>query len=287
MESITEKKQIELADMATLIREDIVKMLVEAGSGHSAGSLGMADIFATLYFGDVLRHDPQNPLWEERDRLVLSNGHICPVLYATLARAGYLPLDELTTLRDFRSRLQGHPHRENLPGVETTSGPLGSGLSQASGMAYAARLDGAKWRVYCLLSDGEHDEGNTWEAVMFAAKYKLNNLTAIIDRNNIQIDGYTEDVMPLNSLATKYEAFNWHVIEIDGHDYGAIKDACDEASSVADRPTVIVARTIPGKDIEYMENLPEWHGKSPNVGEAIEALRELRTLQGKIEAEYD
>jgi transketolase len=209
---------------ANTIRQDIIEMLVAAGSGHSAGPLGMTDIFTALYF-HTLNHDANNPTAPGRDRLVLSNGHICPVLYATMANAGYFPRDELKTLRKLNSRLQGHPHRSALPGLETTSGPLGSGLSQASGMALAGRMDNANWRVYCLTSDGEHDEGNTWEAVLFAGKNKLGNLTAVMDRNNIQIDGFTSDIMPLDPVADKYRAFNWHVIEIDGHDFNAIIDA--------------------------------------------------------------
>ena len=200
-----------LEEKANLFRQDIIKMLLEAGSGHSAGPLGMADIFTAMYF-HILKHDPKNPGWEERDRLVLSNGHICPVLYTTMAHAGYFPISELKTLRKLGSRLQGHPHRTALPGLETTSGPLGSGLSQACGMALVGKLDKASWRVYALLSDGEQDEGNTWEAVMLAAKYKLDNLTAVMDRNNIQIDGFTENIMPLDSLKAKYEAFNWYVL---------------------------------------------------------------------------
>src|SRR5581483_2875924 len=211
---LTDDDLVRLQTTANRIRQDVIKMLVAAGSGHSAGPLGMADVFTTLYF-QVLRHDPRRPDWPERDRLVLSNGHICPVLYATLAEAGYFPVAELATLRQLGSRLQGHPHREKLPGLETSSGPLGSGLSQAAGMALVAKRDGLRWRTYCLMSDGEHEEGNTWEAVMFAAKYRLHNLCAILDRNNIQIDGFTEEVMPLEPLKAKYEAFNWHVLEID------------------------------------------------------------------------
>ena len=226
------------------IRIDIIKMLVEAGSGHSAGPLGMADVFTALYF-NVLNHDPKKPDWEERDRLVLSNGHICPVWYATLAHAGYFPISELKTLRKLGTRLQGHPHRGSAPGVETTSGPLGSGLSQACGMALAGLMDKKKWWVYCLTSDGEHDAGNTWEAVMFANKYKLNNLTVIIDRNNIQIDGFTENIMPLEPLRGKYEAFNWHVLEVDGHNFEQIIAACNEAKAIYNKPVVIIAHTIP------------------------------------------
>jgi len=260
-------------------------MLVEAGSGHSAGPLGMADIFAALYF-HILKHDPKKLDWEERDRLVLSNGHICPVLYATMAHAGYFPISELKTLRKLGTRLQGHPHRTALPGLETTSGPLGSGLSQATGMALAGRLDEASWRVICLMSDGEQDEGNTWEAVMLAGKYKLNNLTAVMDRNNIQIDGFTENIMPLENLRAKYEAFNWHVIEIDGHNMQEIIDAFNESKAIFEKPTLILAHTIPGKGVNFMENKYEWHGKPPTKDEAKIALDELRTLQGQIRSEH-
>ena len=254
----------ELNLTANSIRQNIIKMLTEAGSGHSGGPLGMADVFTTLYF-KVMNIDPQNPGMGDRDRLVLSNGHICPVLYATMAQRGYFPVEELMTLRKFGTRLQGHPHREALPGLETTSGPLGSGLSQASGMALAAKMDGNAWRVYCLMSDGEHDEGNVWEAVLYAAKYKLNNLTVIMDRNYIQIDGRTEDVMPLDSVKQKYQAFNWNVIEVDGHDVNQITRACERAKLTEDRPTIIIANTIPGKGVSYMENRFEWHGNPPDL----------------------
>lgn len=277
----------ELQTKANEVRQDIVRMLLEAGSGHSAGPLGMADVFTTLYFSGVMNHDPQNPAWEERDRLILSNGHICPVLYATMAHSGYFPISELMTLRKLGSRLQGHPEREKLPGLETTSGPLGSGLAQAAGYAYAAKMDAKKFRVFCLTSDAEHQEGNHWEAVNFAGKYNLSNLTAFVDRNNIQIDGYTEDVMPLEPLKEKYEAFNWSVIEADGHNIEAIMDSINMAKAIHENPTVIICRTIPGKGVEFMENLPEWHGKPPNLGETIEALNELRTLSGKIASEHE
>lgn len=285
-----------LALMAVRIREDIIKELVAAGSGHSAGPLGMADVFTALYF-HILQHNPKKPLWAERDRLILSNGHICPVLYATLARAGYFPLEELKTLRKLGSRLQGHPHRGSLPGVETTSGPLGSGLSQAIGFALAAKLDKKKHRVYCLTSDGEHQEGNTWEAVMFAAKNRLSNLTVFIDRNNIQIDGFTENVMPLNSLRAKYEAFNWHVLEIDGHNFESIIAAAAEARAIHEQPTVIITHTIPGRGVDFMENDYKWHGVPPGVSnmpgeppkeqQAKIALRQLRTLAGRIRSEHE
>lgn len=274
-----------LEEKANVIRRDIIKMLLEAGSGHSAGSLGMADIFSALYF-NILSHDPTKPDWDNRDRLILSNGHICPVRYAAMAHAGYFPVSELLTLRKLGSRLQGHPHRTALPGVETTSGPLGSGLSQAAGLALAGQIDNAKWRVVCLMSDGEHDAGNIWEAAMLIGKNKLHNLTALIDRNNIQIDGFTENIMPLESLRAKYEAFNWHVIEIDGHNMQEIIAAFNATKAIFEKPTVIIAHTIPGKGVDFMENKFEWHGKPPNKEEAKLALTELRTLQGKIRSEH-
>lgn len=256
------------------IRRSVIEMLVEAKSGHTAGPLGMADIFAALYFY-VLHHNPAEPNWPERDRLFLSNGHICPVLYATMAHAGYFPVEELLTLRKFKSRLQGHPERSALPGIESTSGPLGSGLSEASGYAYAARMDGKKFQVYCAMSDGEQQEGNTWEAIMFAGKYRLSNLTAIMDRNNIQIDGDTEDVMPLDPIKEKYESFNWHVIEVSGHDVARFVAACDEARSVHDKPTLILAHTIPGKGVSEIENDYRWHGMPPSVEEGKRFLAAL------------
>ncbi|MEX2008290.1 MAG: transketolase [Candidatus Spechtbacterales bacterium] len=284
---IHDEKVRTLERQANEIRQDILKMLFEAGSGHSAGPLGMADVFTALYF-HVLNHKPQEPYWEDRDRLVLSNGHIVPVQYVTMAHVGYFPKDELMTLRKFGTRLQGHPHRPALPGLETTSGPLGSGLGQAAGMAYAARMDGKTWRTYCLMSDGEQDAGNTWESVMFAGKNNLANLTAIMDRNNIQIDGYTEDIMPVEPVREKYEAFNWHVMEVNGHSMGAIVNACREAEAVHHDPVLIIANTIPGYGVDFMENKFEWHGKPPgDKKELTEALADLRTLGGRIESEHE
>ncbi len=282
---LSDKELKDLEIKANLIRQDIIKMLLEAGSGHSAGPLGMADIFTTLYF-HILKHDAKKPDWPERDRLILSNGHICPVRYVTMAHAGYFPISELKTLRKLGTRLQGHPHRTALPGIETTSGPLGSGLSQSCGLALAGKMDKAAWRVYCLMSDGEQDEGNTWEAVMLAAKYKLDNLTAVMDRNNIQIDGFTENIMPLDDLKAKYEAFNWYVLEVEGHNIQSFIDAVGESKTIHDKPTLIIAHTIPGKGVDFMENKYEWHGKPPNKEEARKALQELRTLQGKIKSEH-
>ena len=275
----------ELKYKANDIRQDIIQMLLAAGSGHSAGPLDMADVFASLYF-NVLEHDPNNPKWEGRDRLVLSCGHINPVLYATLAEAGYFPKEELLTLRKFGTRLHGHPHNLALPGLETSSGPLAQGTSQAIGMALALKMDHLKNHVYLIMSDGEQQEGQTWEAVMFAGKNKLHNLTAIMDRNNIQIDGYTEDIMPLENLKAKYEAFNWHVLEVDGHNIQEIVDACNEAKAIYEKPTIIIAHTIAGKGVDFMEGDYKWHGTPPNKEQAKVALDELRTLRGRIESEH-
>ena len=264
----------EISSKARNIRINTIKSLANAGSGHSAGPLGMADIFATLYF-NILDHQPKNPFWKNRDRLVLSNGHICPVLYATLAEAGYFPISELKTLRQLGSRLQGHPHRDSLAGIENTSGPLGQGLSQACGMAQAAKLNNQNHRIYCLTSDGEHNEGQTWEAIMYAGKYRLNNLTEIIDRNNIQIDGFTENIMPLEPLREKYESFGWHVIDIDGHNIEEIIDACNQAKAIYEKPTLILAHTIPGKGVDFMEKDYKWHGIPPSPEQAKEAIKQL------------
>jgi transketolase len=272
---LTDEKIKELEKKAEAIRETIIQMLVVAGSGHTAGPLGMADIFTAFYF-HILNHDPKHPNWEERDRLILSNGHICPVLYATMAHAGYFPIEECLSLRKFGSRLQGHPDRLALSGLETTSGPLGEGLSQAAGMAYAFRLDNKKQRVYCLMSDGEQEEGSTWEAAMFIGKNKLSNLTAVMDRNNIQIDGMTEDIMPLEPLADKYRAFHWHVLEVDGHNISEFIQAIDEAKAMNEKPTLIIAHTIPGKGVPEIENDYRWHGKVPTKEEGERFIKEIR-----------
>jgi transketolase len=279
-------KQLELK--ANEIRQDIVKMLVTAGSGHSAGSLGMADVFTALYFGGVLRYDPKNPNLPTRDRLVLSAGHICPVLYATLAHADFFPHSQLASLRKMHSPLQGHPHNLVLPGLENSSGPLGQGLSQACGMAYSGlKINKQPYRIYCVMSDGEHQEGQTWEAIMFAGKNNLRNLTVLVDRNNIQIDGFTEDIMPLEPFKAKYEAFGWTVLEVDGHNIREVVDACNHAKAIAENPTVIICHTIPGKGVDFMENNYEWHGTIPNKSQAHIALNELRTLGGRIESEHE
>lgn len=276
----------ELEEKATRARELLIGELVEAGSGHTAGPLGMADIFTALYF-HVMNHDPKNPEWEERDRLILSNGHICPIRYAVMALAGYFPIKELKTLRKYGTRLQGHPERERLPGVETTSGPLGSGLGQASGYAYAARMDKRQFRVFCIMSDGEQEAGNTWESALFAGKYKLNNLTAIIDRNNIQIDGLTEDIMPLEPLEEKYKAFNWNVINVDGHNIKEFVNAVGLAKATLEKPTLIIAHTIPGKGVPDIEGDYLWHGIPPKPDEAKHFINDIRTLKGKIKSEHE
>jgi len=277
----------ELETKANDIRSDIIKMLETAGSGHSAGPLGLADIFTALYFS-VMNYDPKNPDWDERDMLVLSNGHTAPVLYTAMAHAGYFDRKELSTLRKFGSRLQGHPERDLLPGIETTSGPLGCGLSQAAGMALAMRMnkDLRRW-VYVVMGDGELNEGNIWEAAMLVGKERLHNVIGIIDRNNIQIDGQTEDVMPLEDLRGKWESFGWHVIDIDGNDIEAVIDACTMAKAIVEKPTMIIAHTVPGKGVDFMEYDFRWHGIPPNHEQAKEALKDLRTLGGKIRSEHD
>lgn len=293
--------QTELEKKAGEIRQTVIKMLTGAGSGHSAGSLGLADFFTALYFDGILKYHPNEPWSPGRDRFVLSAGHLVPVLYATLAHAGFFPLKELDTLRQFNSRLEGHPHRRQdfvnhqpvtstLPGIEATAGPLGQGLSVAVGMALALKHHSSQPsgpaslpRVICLLSDGELQEGQTWEAFMSASKFRLEHLTFVIDRNHIQIGGLTEDIMPLEPLKAKLEAFGLFTIDIDGHNFTSIKDAFSLDAAIHHRPTAIIAHTIPGKGVSYMENLPEWHGKPPQgPGEAVEALKQIRQLGGKI-----
>lgn len=265
----------ELQLKAHQIRRDILIMLNRAGSGHSAGPLGLADIFTALYF-NLLNHNPKNPNWENRDRLILSPGHVCPVRYVAMAESGYFPKEELSTLRKINSRLQGHPSRMDLPGIELATASLGQGLGAAVGMALAAKLKKQKHYLYCLTSDGEHDEGSTWEAINAAHKYKLNNLINIIDRNNIQISGYTHEVWPLEPLKDKYQAFGWNVVEVNGHDFKQIISAVKEAKKSKDKPTCIIAYTIPGKGVSFMENSYHWHGKTPNADELKAALEELK-----------
>lgn len=278
----------QIEQKANDIRQNIVKMLERAGSGHSAGPLGLAEIVATLYF-DVMNIDPKKPEDSERDLFMLSNGHCAPVQYAAMAERGYFPKEELKTLRQWGSRLQGHPERTKLPGIENTSGPLGCGISQGAGAAYAFQyLDAQKHRwVYVIVGDGELNEGNIWEAAMLAGKYKLSQLVVFVDRNNIQIDGPTEEVMPLEDLHAKWESFGWHVQEIDGHNVESIIDAVDMAKAISNRPSVIIAHTIPGKNVEFMEYDYKWHGIPPNAEQAKVALKELRSLGGKIKMEQD
>ncbi len=279
---ITSEKQLKL--IANSIRQNIIKSLVEAKSGHSAGPLGMTDVFTALYF-NVLKHDPNKPEWPERDKVVLSNGHICPVWYATLAQAGYFPVEELKTLRKLGSRLQGHPHYWEPAGIENSAGPLAQGASIAIGMALAAKMNKAKNRIYCLTSDGEHEEGQFMEAMMFAGNNHLDNLCFVVDRNNIQIDGDTENIMSLEPLADKYRAFKWHVIEVDGHNLEHIIDAFEETKTIHNMPTVIIAHTIPGKGVSFMENDYQWHGKPPTVEQAQVALIELEAERKEIQEE--
>jgi transketolase len=277
------KKLIKLKDLqlkANSIRTNIVKMLTEAGSGHPGGSLGLVDIFTALYF-DILKHNPKKPNWDQRDRLILSPGHVCPVRYAAMAEVGYFLKTELMTLRKLGTRLQGHPSRQDLPGIELATASLGQGLGAAVGMALAGKLDKKKHTIYCITSDGEHDEGSTWEAVNAAAKYKLGNLINIIDRNNIQISGYTKDVWPLKNLKEKYENFGWKVFEINGHNFKQIISAVEKSKKI-NQPVCIIAYTIPGKGVSFMEHQFSWHGKTPNAEEAALALKELDEERKRI-----
>ncbi len=279
MKKITGLKELEV--LADEIREEIIKMLVNAGSGHSAGALGMADVFTALYF-NIMNHNPKKPWDENRDRLILSNGHICPVLYASLAKSGYFPISELKTLRIINSRLQGHPHYHSAPGVENTGGPLGQGVSFAIGVAYSNKMDKKKSKTFLSMGDGELDEGECWEGIMFAGKYKLDNLIAFVDRNNIQIDGTTDEVMPLRPICKKFEAFNWNVIKIDGNNMKEILSAFKKAKEHAGSPTVILCKTIPGKGVKFMEGKYEWHGKAPSQKEGEIALKEIEEHKNKI-----
>lgn len=280
--TLTDEKIKELDLTANKIRQDIIEMLVVAGVGHSAGPLGMADIFTALYF-HVLKHDPKNPEWEERDRLILSNGHICPVRYVAMHHAGYdITKEELLTFRKIGSRLEGHPSVKKIPALETTSGPLGEGTSVAAGIALGYKMDQKPNHVWCLVSDAEQQEGMTWEGAMLAGKYKLSNLTVIIDRNNIQIDGVTEDVMPIEPLREKYESFGWHVIEINGHDMRSIVDAMEESKAIQEKPVFIIANTVAGKGVSFMENNYKWHGIPPDEDQAKEALEELKEQEEEL-----
>lgn len=282
-----QKTLTQLDQTANTIREDIIRMLEHAGSGHSAGPLGLADIFTALYF-NIMNIRPDEPEWADRDVFFLSNGHCVPVQYATMAERGYFEKKELLTLRKLGSRLQGHPEREKLPGLENTSGPLGCGVSQAAGYAYSMQyIDDISHRwVYFVTGDGELNEGNIWEAAMFAGKYKLGNLIGFIDRNNIQIDGSTEDVMPLEDLRGKWEAFGWHVQEVDGHNIDSIIDAASMARAITNKPSIIIAHTIPGKGVPFMEYDYRWHGYGKSPDDYKLAMKKLRSLDGKIVGEH-
>ena len=284
MAHLSDKRIKELEVIANRLRVSVIEMVAHAGSGHQGGPLGMADVFAVLYF-HALNHDPKKPDWEERDRLILSNGHTCPIRYAAMAEAGYFPHEELKTLRRLGTRLQGHPERTKLPGAETTSGPLGAGLAQAAGLAYAGKMDKKKWRVFCQTSDGEHEAGLHWEAMLFAGKYRLDNLICIVDRNNIQIDGRTEDIMPLEPLRQKYESFNWHVLDCDGNSVSAVVDALEATKSLFDKPICILTHNVPGKGVSYMENNYIWHSQPFKAGQAEAAVDELKAAGRTLEAE--
>ncbi|MFH1258047.1 MAG: transketolase [Candidatus Micrarchaeota archaeon] len=275
---VNDPKQLKL--IANSIRQDLIRMLAEAKSGHTAGPLDLADFFSALYF-NIMNHDPKNPGWVSRDRFVLSCGHVCPVQYAAMAEAGYFPKEELMTLRKLGTRLHGHPHNKALPGIETSSGPLGQGSSIAVGMALAAKMERKKHYIYCLTSDGEHDEGQVWEAWMFACKMRLSNLIIFMDRNFIQIDGNTEDVLPLEPLAEKLKSFNLNVISVNGHDIPAIIKAVEQAKK-SDKPSMILLNTVPGKGISFIEGKYQWHGKPPSQEEAQMAIKELEAQKERI-----
>ncbi len=277
---MTEK---ELKKLSNTIRQDVISMLTEAGSGHPGGSLSVVEILVSLYFGGILNHKPGKPKWEERDRFFLSKAHACPALYAVLARAGYFPVKELRTLRKLGSRLQGHLDRIKLPCLESSAGALGQGLSLGLGAALTAKFSHKKWRTYVLMSDGEQEEGQTMEAMMFAKQYKVDNLTAIIDVNGLQIDDWTIEEMGGAFLKERYEALGWYVIDVDGHNLEQIIEACQTAKSIHKQPVVVLARTVKGKGVSFMENKIEWHGKAPNKEQAEAALKELKQEAEEIE----
>ena len=265
----------ELAELCKELRVDIIELLVEAGSGHPGGSLSAIDMLACLYFGGVMRYHADDPHWPDRDRFVLSKGHCSPAMYTILAKAGFFPHDWLKTFRKFESRLQGHVDRIRVPGVEASTGSLGQGLSVAVGMAIAGKLDKSDYRVYCMLGDGESQAGQVWEATMSAPKFELDNLCAIVDNNQVQQTAKVEDVMPLRPLVDKFRAFNWHGIEVDGHDHAQVLAALKEAEGTKGKPTAIVSHTIKGKGVSWMELNPEWHGKAPNAEQGERAIAEI------------
>jgi len=281
MKTLSPEQEKALSLLAYRLRVHAIRMIASAKSGHPGGSLGMAEVFAVLY-GHLLRHDPKRPDWPDRDRLVLSHGHICPIQYAALAESGYFPVSELMTLRQFGSRLQSHPERGTLPGIETTSGPLGAGLAQAAGMAANGLMEGKNYDVFCLTSDGEHDAGLHWEAVMYAGKEKLDNLVCVVDRNLIQLSGPTEDIMPLAPLAEKYRAFGWDTVEVDGHDLAKLDEALHLGRERRGRPVAVIARTVPGKGVSFMENDYRWHGMAPTPEQAAQAIKELEQTISEI-----
>ncbi len=293
--TLSDKKLLALEKQATSIREDLIHMLAHAGSGHSAGPLDLADIFTAFYF-HILEHKPKKPSWEDRDRLLLSCGHNVPVRYVAMAHAGFFPKEKLKTFRQFGSTLQGHPEIAFLPALENTSGPLGDGAAQSVGVAYASKQDQVDWHTYCILSDGELEAGIVWESALFAAHHKLDNLTWVIDRNFIQIDGSTELVSTLEPLHDKFASFGFEVVEVDGHNIREFVEACAYAKAITDRPTVIIAHTVPGKGVDFMEGNYLWHGTIPGIGpenkvkhedQEKAAIRSIRTLGGKIISEME
>lgn len=268
-------KLLKLKEICKELRSDVIEMLHKAGSGHPGGSLSEIEILALLYFGGFLKYDAKKPDWVERDILILSKGHGCPALYAAMARAGFFPREDLWKLRKINSPLQGHPDRVRTPGIEASTGSLGQGLSIAQGMAIAAKMDRSPKRVYCILGDGEIQEGQVWETAMSAPKFGLNNLTAILDYNKIQLDGTTTDIMDIEPISNKWIAFRWEVFEVDGHDLEKLEDALNLCKKVKDRPQLIVAHTVKGKGVSFMENVVDWHGKAPKADEAEQALKEI------------
>ncbi|MEZ5353204.1 MAG: transketolase [Bryobacteraceae bacterium] len=276
MATLTQPQTLEqLRTICKTIRRHIIEMIGEAKSGHPGGSLSAVELLVSLYFGGHLRHDPANPKWPERDRFILSKGHACPVLYAVMAEAGYCPVDQLNTLRQMGSIYQGHPDRRFLPALEASTGSLGQGLSVAIGMGLGARLDQSPARTYVVLGDGEIQEGQIWEAAMFGSFHKVDNVCAIVDYNKIQLDGWVKDILDVAPLAEKWRAFGWHAIELDGHDLTAVDAAFTEAAATKGKPTVLIANTIKGKGVSFMENNPKWHGVAPSPDEVAAAMKEL------------
>jgi transketolase len=278
----TQERLLELEETALDLRRLIIDMIYEAGSGHPGGSLGIIDVLTCLYY-EQMRHDPQNPKWEKRDRVIMSKGHCCPALYAVLAKTGYFPEEELKTLRKINSRLQGHPDIRKTPGVEFNGGSEGQGLSGAVGMALAGKIDGSKHRIYCIIGDGENQCGQIWEAAMAASHYRLDNLVGILDRNGLQIDGPTEEIMGVEPVAERWRAFGWNVLEIDGHDFEEILSALEKSQRVSNKPTMIIAHTIKGKGVSYMEGTLSFHGKAPSKDELVKAHTEFDIARKRLD----